>query len=116
MVHCVVGCRKVDESSSSDQSFLIPIFDELCEVQELTSAGFSWPEACLLRDEVFIKKTGQHGSEVVAQKACMYDIAMRWNMYTEMNSWWVPSLANFGTVLLFNQASDNYFVKYQFPF
>ena len=58
MVHCVVGCREVDKGSSSDYTFLIPIFNELREVQELTSAGLSWPETCLLRDEVLIHKRG----------------------------------------------------------
>ena len=58
MIDCIIRCRKVDESSTSDQSFLKPIFDELCEVEELASAGLSWPETCLLRNEVFINKPG----------------------------------------------------------
>ena len=61
MDHCVIGCGEVDKGSSSDYTFLIPIFNELREVQEstsATSAGLSWPKTCLLRDEVFIRKVG----------------------------------------------------------
>ena len=39
VVHCVIGCGEVDKGSSSDYTFLIPIFNELREVQEFTSAG-----------------------------------------------------------------------------
>ena len=46
VVHCVIGCGEVDKSRS------IPIFNELREVQELTSAGLSWPETCLHREGV----------------------------------------------------------------
>ena len=56
MVHCVIGCGEDDKGSSSDYTFLIPIFNEVREVQEFTSAGLSWPETCLLRDEVLIHK------------------------------------------------------------
>ena len=58
MVHCVIGCGEVDKGSSSDYTFPIPVFNELREVWELTSAGLSWPETCLLRDEVLIHKGG----------------------------------------------------------
>ena len=36
MVQCVIGCGEVDKGSSSDYTFLISIFNELREVQELT--------------------------------------------------------------------------------
>ena len=41
MVHCVMGCREVDKGSSTVQTFFVPVFNELREVQELTSAGLS---------------------------------------------------------------------------
>ena len=48
----VVPCRETDKGSSSDSTFLVPIFNELREVQELTSAGLSRPETCLLSLEM----------------------------------------------------------------
>ena len=58
MVHCVIGCGEVAEGSSSNYTFLMPSFNELRDVQKLTSAGRSWPETYLLRDEVLIHKGG----------------------------------------------------------
>ena len=48
----------IDKGSSCDQNFIVPIFNELREVQELASAKLSWPGTCLLRDEVLVHKGG----------------------------------------------------------
>ena len=37
---------------------IVPIFNELRDVQEVNSAGLSWPETCMLRYEVLIHKRG----------------------------------------------------------
>ena len=72
MVPCVIGCGEVDKGTSSDYTFLIPIFNELREVQELTSAGLSWPETCLLRDEVLIHKRGTTIEYESLESYCIY--------------------------------------------
>ena len=54
----MVHCGEVDKGRSSDQTSLVPIFNKLREVQELTITGLSWPETCMLRDDVLIHKGG----------------------------------------------------------
>ena len=38
VVHSDIGCGEIHKSSSSDHTFLVPIFSEVCEVHELTGA------------------------------------------------------------------------------
>ena len=54
MVDCVIGCWEVDKHSASYHSFPKTILDVLSEVEYLAGCGFSWAEACLFWDEVFI--------------------------------------------------------------
>ena len=77
MVHCVVGFGEVDKGSYSDYTFLTSIFNELHEVQEMTSAGLSWPETCLLRDEVLIHKSSAWCSSTHTRKP---DVALNGTM------------------------------------
>ena len=85
MVYSVIGCWEVNKSYSGNKLFLKPILDVLCEVQELASTGFSWPETCLLvfrNEEVIINgdNTIIHVVSMSLSKSCMYmyDIVERW--------------------------------------